>query len=128
VVGSFVSALNTADNEGNGYCFIATAAYGSYMEPHVMTLRHLRDRYLLTNKPGTAFVHAYYRYSPPIADYIAEHDALRSLVRIGLTPLVGFSWIAMHYGIMTACIAFFCIFASLMGITGFILVPKTVKN
>jgi hypothetical protein len=109
-------------------CFIATAAYGSYMEPHVMTLRHLRDSYLLTNTLGTSFVHAYYRYSPPIADYIAEHDMLRSAVRLGLTPLVGFSWIAMNYGIMPALLALFFIFVSLLGITGSFILPRIIKN
>jgi DNA-binding beta-propeller fold protein YncE len=33
-------------------CFIATAAYGSYWEPHVMTLRQLRDSHLLTKNWG----------------------------------------------------------------------------
>ncbi len=83
------------DNSGNnggggsgGGCFIATAAYGSYFEPHVVTLRHFRDRYLLTNAPGRAFVAFYYRHSPPIADYIANRPALRALVRWSLTPVV----------------------------------------
>jgi hypothetical protein len=123
--GGGVSASGVSSGGG---CFIATAAYGSYMEPHVMTLRHLRDNYLLTNSLGTSFVHAYYRYSPPIADYIAEHDVIRSVVRIGLTPLVGFSWIAMNYGIMTALFAFFCMFVSVLGITGFAIVPRIIKN
>ena len=44
-------------------CFIATAAYGSLMEPHVMILRDFRDRILLTNSLGKGFVKAYYTYS-----------------------------------------------------------------
>ncbi|MEJ2269973.1 MAG: choice-of-anchor Q domain-containing protein [Desulfobulbaceae bacterium] len=87
-----------------GGCFIATAAYGSYWEPHVMTLRQFRDEYLLTNKLGTNFVEAYYKYSPPLADYIAEYDGLRTAVRIGLAPLVGFSWLAIKFGIFTAMV------------------------
>lgn len=73
---------------GGGGCFIATAAYGSYLDPHVMVLRHFRDNVLLKSKPGTAFVEFYYKYSPPIADFIAKHDDLRMLVRIALTPVV----------------------------------------
>jgi hypothetical protein len=33
-----------------------------------MVLRKFRDRYLLTNAPGKAFVRFYYKHSPPIAD------------------------------------------------------------
>ena len=73
---------------GGGGCFIATAAYGSYLDPHVMVLRHFRDNVLLQSEIGTAFVKLYYHYSPPFADYIAKHDTLRLVVRIALTPLI----------------------------------------
>lgn len=69
-------------------CFIATAAYGSELDPHVQTLRSFRDRFLMTNAPGRALVAAYYRWSPPIADYIAPRPWLRAVVRALLWPLV----------------------------------------
>jgi hypothetical protein len=72
-------------------CFIATAAYGSPMEPHVMVLRHFRNRFLLTNSVGTWFVHTYYRLSPPLAHWIARHETARSIARAALWPLV---WMA----------------------------------
>ena len=69
-------------------CFIATAAYGSYLDPHVATLREFRDRRLLTNAPGRAFVAWYYRVSPALAAEIAARPMARAAARLTLTPIV----------------------------------------
>ena len=77
-----------AASGGGGGGFIATAAYGSYLAPEVMTLREFRDQFLLTNDLGRAFVHWYYRVSPPVAAFISEDEALKGAVRLCLAPLV----------------------------------------
>ncbi len=111
-----INALTTIPTSGGGGgCFIATAAYGSYWESHVMTLRQFRDSYLLTNKLGTRFVEAYYKYSPPMADYIAQHGNLRSIARVGLAPVVGFSWLAVNYGILAALAVLFGVLTMIIG-------------
>ncbi len=86
------------DTESGWTCFIATAAYGSMMEPHVKTLRDFRDKFMLGNEIGKSFVRLYNTYSPPIADFIAKHNSLRAMVRISLLPVVGISWVALKIG------------------------------
>ncbi len=77
-----------ATPRGGGDCFIATAAYGSALDPHVVELRRFRDRYLLTNAPGSALAEFYYRHSPQLAQVIARNESLRAMVRGLLTPVV----------------------------------------
>jgi len=79
-------------------CFIATAAYGSPIDPHVKILRKFRDKHLLTNKLGRKFVRIYYSYSPVIAEYISKHDYLKAITRFSLLPIIGLSWVALRIG------------------------------
>ncbi len=69
-------------------CFIATAAFGSEMDPHVDELRQFRNQFLLPHGWGRAFTKFYYKFSPPIADVIKKSDSLRFLTRLVLWPVV----------------------------------------
>lgn len=91
------SIKSSQDSGGGGSsgCFIATAAYGTALEHHVILLKRFRDLYLLTNAPGKLFVKFYYRYSPPIAHVIAQHSLVRLMVRTALVPLLVTAWFAM---------------------------------
>jgi hypothetical protein len=64
-----------------GYCFIATAAYGTETASQLNILRDFRDQVLLKNPLGSRFVATYYKVSPPIANFIAKSDFLRAVVR-----------------------------------------------
>ncbi len=83
---------------GGGGCFIATAAFGSPLEPSVLILREFRDRFLLKSGPGLRLVHFYYRVSPPLADRIEKSAGLRLAVRICLVPAVALSWVLISLG------------------------------
>ena len=89
-------------------CFIATAAYGSYLAPQVAALRQFRDQVLMKSAAGRRFVTWYYRVSPDIASTIADSAALRWLTRMLLTPLayaVAYPAAALVLGALTLAAA-----------------------
>lgn len=63
------------------FCFIATAAYGTETASQLDILRDFRDQVLLDNALGSRFVAGYYRVSPVVADFIAQDDFLRAVLR-----------------------------------------------
>lgn len=44
-------------------------------------LRDFGDEVLMQSVVGRELVRVYYRVSPPVADFISEHEAARTLVR-----------------------------------------------
>ncbi|PNG25261.1 CFI-box-CTERM domain-containing protein [Methylocella silvestris] len=79
-------------HEGRGNCFIATELYGADAL-EVDMLRAYRDKVLLKNRGGRAFVAAYYRAVPTI---IVAVRKLR-LLRASLSACVGFSMVRRMY-------------------------------
>ena len=62
-------------------CYIATAVYGSYDAPEVMTLRRFRDETLRNSVLGRWFIRVYYRLSPPIANRLKNATRINRFVR-----------------------------------------------
>lgn len=108
-----VSTGSTGGGGGGGGCFIATAAFGSPIEKHVMLLKEFRDTLLLSNSLGRQFVETYYHYSPPAADFISRHENLKLIVRVFLYPLITISYVLlklslpMQFGLATLIVASF---------------------
>ncbi len=85
---SIIDGDNTnSDIEPPSLCFIATASYGQGSS-QVGQLCEFRDNTLMKSALGRAFVEAYYKLSPPIADTIRESEPLKAVVRTALKPLI----------------------------------------
>jgi hypothetical protein len=69
-------------------CFIATAAYGSAMEPQVESLRVVRDALRPRSALFAAATDLYYRSAPAAAAVIARTETGRAVVRMLLGPVV----------------------------------------
>ncbi len=94
-------------------CFIATAAYGSTMEPKLQTFRDFRYKILLRHEWGIRFVKWYYNYGPKAAQFIFDKPALRAVARGLLWPVFGFTWMSLRLGLVPAALLFLMLFTAL---------------
>jgi hypothetical protein len=82
-----------AEAEEKRACIIATAAYGSELDPHVRFLRSFRDNFALKTFAGSKFMEVfnawYYSFSPSVASFISTSEALRAATRAAIYPLIG---------------------------------------
>jgi hypothetical protein len=74
---------------GGHYCFIATAAFGSYDHPTVRVLRAFRDGFLAKVPGGRGVIAAYYAVGPSLAAIVEGDEGLRAAVADGLTVFSG---------------------------------------
>jgi len=90
---------DSGGSESGGFCFIATAAYGTPLAADVDLLRRFRDGWLLTSAPGRAFVDFYYETSPPLARAVRKSPLLAAAVRVLLVPVVFLAWFLVELGL-----------------------------
>lgn len=70
------------DHKSNsGYCYIATAVYGSYDCPQVWRFRRYRDEYLSKKVFGKVFIKTYYAVSPTIIKHFGKTEWFNSFFK-----------------------------------------------
>lgn len=85
--------------EDGGFCFVATAAYGSYSNAMVQPLRAFRDGILAHSAAGRAVIDGYYRYGPRWARAIRGSETHRTVARWSLAPAVAFAEVSNRLGL-----------------------------
>lgn len=109
-------------------CFVATASYG-HDSGEVGLLCDFRDNVLLKSELGTAFVNAYYKLSPPVADFISEHEGLKAAVRIALKPVIVVAEYALEPELLEESAPWMVVFLGcLAGTVATVVVIKKRKN
>ncbi len=96
-------------------CFVATAAYGSQLEPKLKTFRDFRYKVLLRHDWGIWLVKKYYSLGPIAAQFIYDKPTLRAVTRALLWPAFGFSWLSLQWGLVPALFISLLLLASLIG-------------
>lgn len=69
-------------------CFIATAVYGSYDHPKVLTLRQFRDSTLAKNRLGRISIKVYYFIGPKLAWFVHKSKTLHDVCQYFLDKFV----------------------------------------
>ena len=92
---SLPTAANPPPEYSGRECFVTTAAYGDADHPIVEMLRQFRDRVLLPTDLGKAFVRYYYEVGPSLAAAIGDKPIACLFVRLLLTPVAGFAFLAL---------------------------------
>lgn len=81
-------------------CFIATAAFGSTLDPRIESLRSFRNLYLLNSDFGKYLVKIYYNFSPQLAEKIHGSALLKTLAQAFVWPAVLWAEACLKYGFL----------------------------
>ena len=81
-------AADQQSGKPSSSCFVATAVYGDAQCMEVNTLRRFRDTVLVHSVGGRAFIRAYGRLGPHLANWITRWPSGRSICRRLLNVLV----------------------------------------
>jgi uncharacterized repeat protein (TIGR01451 family) len=79
---------DASDRDDDSRCVVVVATSGSFLDPHLPSVRRFRDQTLMRSRFGQMLVAWYYELSPPMARHIARNETLRSVTRLVLTPVV----------------------------------------
>jgi uncharacterized repeat protein (TIGR01451 family) len=79
---------DASDRDDDTRCFVAVAASGSFLDPHMRSVRRFRDQTLMRSRFGQRLVAWYYEVSPSLARHIAHNETRRIVTRLVLTPVV----------------------------------------
>ncbi len=90
-------------------CFVATATFGSGFHVFVRTLREFRNQILLPHRWGRDFVRWYYKVGPGWAKWISDKPTVKTAVGVILTPITGFAWFSLYYGLTGTILASLCV-------------------
>lgn len=92
VSGSLTHFVDVTVKITSQQCVIATATYGSDLSPEVQFLRNFRDSMILKTYAGSNFMTVfnawYYSFSPRVAEFITQHQTLKTLMKSDLYPLI----------------------------------------
>jgi hypothetical protein len=90
------SSSGFSTSSSGAVCFISSLADGSGLGKYVDLIRKFRDGFLLQSDLGKVLVDFYYQNSPSLVDFIARHDFMREVMRMGLVPLAAISYVALY--------------------------------
>lgn len=83
--GQFTSKpANAQAPAAKGACFVATAAFGSAMQPEVELLRRFRDERLASHAAGMLFIRIYNVVGPRLAGQVRRSPLCRSIARAAI--------------------------------------------